>query len=217
MITKRADQIRQDVRAMLAGSVDSGLSERGFVRPAKSLVYKRALTNVVHKIPINVEAHPSYNPGALASLLPAVWLEMKEVNREALLLVQGNDRLSQLFSGSSGLILNQPVTFAAPKEAHETWYLYEQGTALSIGSRISEFLSRWVLPLLSQLESPRGLVERYEADDSRIMKQQHFYVYIAAAYRLIGQPERAKDVVEKHFSKPGIRKQYEVFVRSVLG
>jgi hypothetical protein len=217
MSTKRAKEIRVDVMLMLSASVDAVLREHGFVRPPKSLVYKKSLTSVVQKIPINVESHPSYNRNALACILPAMWLEMKEVKREAMSLVKGDDQLSRFFSGAPDLILNQPVSFAAPKEAREQWYFYEEGSAMSIWNRISEFLSRWVLPLFSQLESPSGLVERYEADDCRIIKQQHFYIYIAAAYRVIGQPERARDVVHKHFSKPGIRKQYEVFVQSVLG
>lgn len=118
-------------------------------------------------------------------------------------------------SSDPHLILNQPITFAAPKENHEYWYATGLEEIVAVCERIREFVFQWVLPFVDRARSPADLVRLYEENDSRMMKQLHTHVYIVAAYRLLGEEEKAREVVRKHFSEPGIKARYGALFKSL--
>jgi hypothetical protein len=47
-----------------------------------------------------------------------------------------------------------------------------------------------------------------EASNAFLLKQQHWYVFVTAAYMLRGAPDKAKLVMEEHLGNPGLRKRY---------
>ncbi len=77
------------------------------------------------------------------------------------------------------------------------------------------FVLAWALPFLNEAKSPRDFVRLYTNQDNRIIWSQVTYLYVAAAYRVLEEEEMAREVVRKHFSKPGIKTRYSVVFKSM--
>jgi hypothetical protein len=80
---------------------------------------------------------------------------------------------------------------------------------------IVHFAEEWVLPLLNDLRTPDELVKIYESDDPRVMKQQHWFIFIAAADVVLGKSKEALAVLEGAFCASGLRKRYAAAFESL--
>jgi hypothetical protein len=68
---------------------------------------------------------------------------------------------------------------------------------------------------LADYSTPAGILRQYEAKDTRALPQQHYHVHIIAACLLEGQPHRAMDILQHHFSPPALRKRYDALWKNV--
>ncbi len=189
----------------LASVIDGSLSEVGFLRQKSSLTYIRVLEDSEHHITFVMDCYPKYQPGAEAHIHPKLQLRMRKVSDLALDLVKGDRRL---LADAPEILVNQPIEFTAPKDEHERWFATGSEQFQAVCEAIKGFLFRWVLPFLSEVSTPQDLVKLYEANDGRLMKQKHWYIFVAAAYQASAMPEKAREVVQQHFSRPGLRKRY---------
>ena len=196
----------------LAKELDAPLQAHAFERRMNSTAYTRTLPEARHELQFTLECHPSYQPGADAHLYPAFHWKMRQVKKLAIELVEGN---ATLVAGTSDIVLNHPFHWLAPKEYNERWFAVGPEQFAAVCAKILIFLSQWVLPFVDQACSPEDLVRLYEKNDPRMMTQLHTHVYIAAAYRILGEEEKAREVVRKHFSKPGIKARYGVLFKSL--
>lgn len=208
----RGSDVRTRVADALAEVVDPPLLGRGFQRPAGSLTYSRMSREAEQRVSFFVEPFPGYQEGAEAHIQPAIQISMPKVTERALLMVEG-DRM--LLAGAPGIVVNQPIEFAAPKEDHRRWFVAGSEAYPVVCASIRDFLLKWSLPLLDQLTTASDLVAIYERDDDRLVKQRHWYVFVAAAYQLLGRSESAREVVQRHFSAPGVRRRYGALLASV--
>lgn len=208
-------QVKNCLHQALAVVIDESLKNAGFARRRNSGVYTRVIGESTHDISFVTDCFPTAEPGADAYIHPHLHWHMKKVAEAGLAMVGGDGFLLATANSNSDLILNQPITFTAPKEKHEYWFATGPAQFRDVCEKIRSFISEWVLPFLADATSPRDLVTLYERNDDRVLKQLHWYVFIAAAYRILGEEEKAREVVRKHFSKPGIKARYGVLFKSL--
>lgn len=212
MSARRASEIKLDVLTSLKSVSDSPLADFGFKRPAKGFCYTRKVGFAEHQIFIWVDYHPKFDLGAEVQFKPEMCLQMEVVSRVALELVRGNELL---LGGFPEIITKQPVDFIAPKEMFVRWFARGANEMAECMQLIINFAKRWVIPFLDQLTSPEDLIKIYTENDTRITKPHHWYIFIAAAYLVLGQPNKAMEVLEVKLGSTGLRRDYAVVFESV--
>ncbi|MCX2784216.1 hypothetical protein OQJ46_14580 [Microbulbifer thermotolerans] len=190
---------------MLNGPVDQALSKYNFKRRRGSLVYKRKLVESIQEIDFITEFFPRYEQGAEAHIHPFFVWKIPLVSKEALRLVNGN---KMLLANAPDIVLKQPIEISAPKEYHERWFTKSAEDYSRVGVAICSFIEQWLVELLERLQGIDDLLEAYESSDNCLLKQQHWYVYVTAAYLLKGEREKARSVMESHLGNPGLKKRY---------
>lgn len=205
-------EVKNELLEALIAVVDEPLKKTGFSRKKGSLTYSRILNVAEQQINFVVDYFPNYQLDAEAHIHPMLLLRMPRVNDRALALVNGDNLL---LAGAPGVIVNQPIEFTAPKEKHQSWFATGQEQFAVACTSIREFLAHWVLPFFAEVSTPADLIRLYETNDARIMKQKHWYIFIAAAYELTGQLDKAREVVRQQFGRPGLRKIYAPLFESL--
>ena len=125
-----------------------------------------------------------------------------------------------LIAYSPQLTFRQPLDCTAPKTEHIYWYIYDNEPKFECISSIRLFMAAWVIPFLDEYRDVHSFVRGYEKQDERLCHHRTIYIYVSAAYLLLGQPARAMEVLEKRFGKAGPRRQYAKafeYVASRLG
>lgn len=207
-----AAQIKQNLLASLVLVLDQPMKSAGFVRKESSLAYVRTLNDAEQQIVFAVDYLPKCQPGAEAHIHPFLQISMPQVNRAALLLVRGD---KMLLAGAPDTILNQPIDFVAPKDGRKRWFVKGQEQIVEACESIRQFLWCWVLPFLEEISTPQELVKLFGDNDERVMKQKHWYIFVAGAYQVMGQTDRAREVVKQHLGSPGLRKRYAPLFESL--
>lgn len=202
---KTTTEIKSQLLTGLAAVVDVYLIEEHFCRKAGSPTYIRKLNAAEQQITFAIDCFPSYEVSAEAHIQPALQLRMPEVSATALILVNGD---AMLLANSPEIILNQPIEFTASKDKHQRWFATGSEGFINQCVSIREFMKCWVIPFLSEVSTPADLVRLYQTQDKRIMRQKHWHIFVVAAYQILGENEKAREVVLREFSKPGLRKRY---------
>jgi hypothetical protein len=209
---KLAKQIKAELIEVLSVRADELLKQDDFVRTKKSFVYKGALEQGEQWLTIGAHSNPRYCPGAEVHIYPSLQVLMPQVSDEALRLL-GGDKF--LLGNAPECLIGQPLDFFAPKDSRVQWYASGKDQMLSACDGVVAFFRRWGLPFLSRACSPSDLVRLYERPDPYIGRSEYWYTYITAAYRILGEEEKAREVVRKHFSPLWIKKRYGVLFRSL--
>ncbi|MDC6167874.1 hypothetical protein [Paucibacter sp. XJ19-41] len=200
-----AKNSQSDLLAALSQVADEPLGLDGFRRRAGSFTYMRKLNGSQQEVAFVADWNPKYQPGVAAHLHPMIRQKMPIISKRALELVKGDELL---LARAPEVVLNQPIQFAAPKEVHVRWFSTGAKEFVETCESIVAFVRQWVLPLLSELSTPEGLVRAYESNDTRVMKQKHWHVFVVAAYIELGRLDLAREVVAEQFGSPGMRRQY---------
>ena len=204
--------IKKDLLASLVLVLDQPLKGVGFVRKESLLAYVRTLEEAEQKIVFAVDYLPQCQPGAEAHIHPFLQISMPEVNRVALDLVEGDN---MLLAGAPDIILNQPIDLVAPKDGRQRWFATGQTEFVTACESIRHFLWRWVLPFLAEISTPQELVKMSADNDERVMKQKHWYIFVVAAYQVMGQMDSAREVAKQYLGSPGLRKRYAPLFKSL--
>lgn len=193
------------VEALLVKYLDACLSEQGFRRRKGGSEYRRQSEEAEQRVLAYWHARPAYAPGALAHLYPKIRISLSAVNRLALALAGD----PSLIGDMGDVTLEQPVDLAAPKGAQERWLLCREPDVDAVGLRVESFFRTWVVSLLNQYTSARALIDGYEGKDDRILNQQHWPIFIAAAHLTTGNVDGATRVLEERFSSVGLRRRFQ--------
>lgn len=200
-------EIKADLLRALDEAGDETFSKLGFKRRKGSLNYTRDINDARQTIAFAADYLPKYQADAELHLHPAMHLTMKQVSEAALRLVAGN---KMLLANAPDVIVNQPIEFTAPKVEHVRWFasgldqMKEQVTATGV------FMQKWTMPFLDELTTPDELIGVYKSADERMLKQHHWYLFIAAAHLAKGDDRDALNVLEDNLGAPGLRKRYAV-------
>jgi len=205
-------ELKKQLLDALAKTADPTLIEARFNRRKGSLVFVRVQKNAKHEIAFVVDWSPKYQPDAEAHIHPMVRVSIPEVSKQALQLVRGN---KLLLGGAPDIIVNQPIDFSAPKSAYVRWFATGKEQFEERCHGIAAFIVQWVMPLLADFASAGDLITLYETSDARVMKQRHWFVFVAAAYQLEGRSESARKLIEEQFGSPGMRKRYAPLFESI--
>lgn len=82
----------------------------------------------------------------------------------------------------------------------------------SLKDQLLDFFEKNAIPLFNDLMSEKDYLLLYENKDKRIIWDDNQYLYIAAAYLINHDLNKAKLVIKNRFSKKGSRNKYkEVF------
>ncbi|WDE02339.1 hypothetical protein [Thalassomonas actiniarum] len=198
-------EIKNNLLDMLMEFIDGPLLAKGFKRRKGSMLYKRTLPEGIQEIDFVASVSPKYQPDAQAHIQPAFILKLPQVSAEALRLVDEN---KMLLANAAEIILKQSIDMCAPKEEHQRWFIRKPDDYVAVGTAIRAFLEKWLYPFIDSLESLDDLLAAYEASDTRLLKQQHWYVFVSAAYLLKSEPEKAKSVMNEHLGNPGLKRRY---------
>jgi len=198
-------EIKADLLAALDVAGDEAFAGMGFKRRRGSLNYVRTIGEAKQTIDFTPDYLPKYQADAELHIHPMMKLEIEPVYEAALKLVNGN---KMLLANSSGTIIGQPIEFTAPKAEHVRWFATGIDQMRDRVSEIVVFVEKWVSPFLDGLKSPADLVNVYTSADDRMMKQRHWYLFVAAAELVNGNRDGALSVLEDNLGAPGLRKRY---------
>lgn len=191
--------------AMLEEFVDQPLSTKGFKRRKGSTIYKRKLTDSIQEVDFVADFFPKCELGAEAHIHPVFIWKIPSVTDEAVRLVGGN---KMLLANAPDIILKQPIEICAPKDSHTRWFAKSSEDYMLLGNSICSFIEEWLYDLLESLQNADDLIKSYEVSDERLLKQQHWYIFVSAAYSLKDEIDKAKSVMVAHLGNPGLRKRY---------
>lgn len=198
-------EIKADLLEALSVVGDDIFAEMGFKRRKGTFNYVRTIHDARQSIAFNVDYLPKYEPEEELHIHPAVLVTMMPVTEAALQLVAGN---KMLLANAPEVITNQPIDFLAPKSEHVRWFASGLEKMKIQVSEICRFVRKWGVPFMDELATPDDLVRLYKNADKRVMKQRHWYIFIAAAYLLRGDESGALRVLEDNLGAPGLRKRY---------
>ena len=204
---------KANLLSMLDGPIDNAILPNGFKRKGKSIAYRKKLEDVEQEINFYATFFPRYNIGAEAHIQPMFALKNSSVTKKALELANGNEAI---VGGTSGLILNQDIQFAAPSDKHESWYAKDSTGYYAIGLSICKFMDSWLYGLLKDTDSLDAFINAFESSDPRVLRQKHGYVYATAACLLRGERARGQAIMETFLGKPGLRKMYAAVYENLL-
>lgn len=196
--------VKQYVEAMLAEKLDAHLRCLGFSRRKRSTAFVRETAEARQTIDITYDVRPRYARDADAHVLPGLRVEFPRVNAIALQMVGGEARML----GGGVSTLGEPIDFVAPKSETPRWLPAGIDGFLQVGDDIHSFIERWAIPFLDEYQTVEALVYGYERSDWRLLLTQHSYVYIAAAYIVLHEPEKASQVITTNLGAPGLRRVF---------
>jgi hypothetical protein len=203
-MTNKEKQAERILVQALGAELDPFLAEHEFVRPEGSVDYRRRCKDGDQFLRMLFEFRPKHHPGADSHIYPITKVVFPQLNRVAFDMV---DHVPLLI-GDPEITFSQPIDFAIPKEDHIRWYAHgREGTVECVRS-IKRSLRAWVLPFLDEYTTIASLASAYEKHDERFGWQRPFYIYIAATYVILGQPEKAREVLEDRLGKTGVRRKY---------
>lgn len=198
-------ETKPDVLTALSSIADRALQRHGFQRKSGTLVYSRLHGQAKQEIEFSLQFSPSYEPSADVHIQPYMRIGIPSVSKVALDMLGGD---AMLLGDASAAVVNQPVELAAPKAAMERWF----GTdADDIAIKVAEavrFIERWAVPLFDEISTPADLIRAYQTDDARLLKQQHWFVYPAAAAVVEGDLISAQTILDSKFKSPGLRSRF---------
>jgi hypothetical protein len=102
------------------------------------------------------------------------------------------------------------IGLLTPKKAHLEWPLQAGNNIESAARLVTHTVAEVAVPFWDEFSSLENLLARFEADDFRLCRGADWFWRQAAAYCLIGQAERAAQVLKaKLAAKPGLKSRVE--------
>lgn len=186
---------------MLTTELDADFINNGFKRRKNGLIYTRKIRTTVQKIEIVFYSHPSYHDSVLAHIYPWMSVYFPEINSTAENLVD----IGYLSGWLKKFTLRQPIQIFS---STQSWYLADNNDYERLKTEISSFLIEYTFPLLGLLKGGDNYLSLYEETDSRLIWDDQQYICVASAYINRQEYDKAYQVIEKRFGKPGLRKIY---------
>lgn len=199
-----ASEAKQLLEAALQGT-DGRFGAMEFMRRRNSASYVRTSPGARHIVEFSMDQKPRAFPGADAHLHPTLRVEMPDVTSKALELVAGD---ASLLASAPELVVSQPLEMLVPTEERRRWTPRGAREFKTACDEIVTCVETWVLPFVRELDSPAGLLRVAVRDDAPLLRQQHFWIFVSAAYLLVGDASSALAVLERRYRAPALRRRY---------
>lgn len=198
-------EVKADLLTLLEENCDEKLMLLGFKRRKGSLSYVRKFDDVSQSIIFTADYFPQYQKGAEIHIHPKMILSMESVTKATLDLVADD---ATLLANAPHMIMNQPIEFASLQENPTRWFAYNNSEMSQRISDICVFINKWIIVFFDELKTPYDLVNIYKTNDSRMMKQKHWYLFVAGAEVVCGNLDKSLMVLDKNLGSTGLRKRY---------
>lgn len=195
------NEIKMMLNSMMENTIDEFMYEHNFRRRKNSLIYSRNFGTTKQKIEMVFFSHPSYHPGALAHIYPWLYVSYPEVNKIAY----------EMFKDANLQVALMKVTIRQPIQISvntQRWMLINENDCVHLKESIRDFLEKHTILLLDSLKCIEDYIALYESKDSRLIRDDAFYIFIISAYILKGEYAQAQNALEARFGKLGSRKRY---------
>ena len=199
-----ASENRASLIAALASTSDPFFAEFGFRRTRRGMSYIRLRPEARQALHFHSASNPSYFPGVVLHIQPKLEVVIPSVARIALQMV-GDPRL---LSGAPDIVVFTLLELLEVPSRQQRWCVSSAAELPACLASIHDGFRRLALPLFEDYSSGLGLTSSYEAGDRRPLIQQHWYVYVAAAYILQNRRSEARAVLERHLGTPGLRERF---------
>jgi hypothetical protein len=194
----------------LRTGMDPSLEVQSYHRSPKGLVYSRTEDGGRCQFAVEFASNPSYAPGSLAHITPALLIANHRISERALQLVED----PFLLANAPEVIQNRRLTMVTDPQMPE-WYVADVAQLTDATNEIREVFFDLGMPFLDDYSTASGIIRQHEAGDTRALRQQHYYVYVIAAYLLEGKSEAAHALLHQKFAKPGIKRRFESLWRNM--
>jgi len=188
----------------LFGPIDEVLLPARFSRRQSAPRYERKVEEATHRLDVAIQRDPRYAPESIAHVLPTIRIGFPKVTERALEMV-GNGRL---LAGAPDVVLMVPLQSIVSGGREERWLASGEGGLSEVGASIARVLVSDGMPFMDGYICPGDLLRGYEAHDPRLLLQQHTYLFVCAAYLVVGNTTGAQAVLERHLGSAGLKKRY---------
>lgn len=187
--------------------LDAFLIQHRFDRRLNSHKYNRKLEHTTQSIAMFFQLPKAGRQSEPILLYPKMLVKVPEVNRVALEMVGGDERL---LANVPDATLSEPLEFTAPKKHRIRWLFSDAASTRDVVCSVRQFLDDWGLPFLDGYWSAESVTRAFETEDARVLKQQHWYVYVAAAYIVRDMPHDAEAALSENLSGKWTREKYKL-------
>lgn len=203
---------KQIILEMLEETIDDVLGDDGFIRKANSLLYTKKIGTTKQKIIMDsFSYHATY-----MQIYPYYSVNFPRVNEIAREMTENDTFFHDVISRMKNDTIHQPIQHIAKSES---WVLENGKKRTEFVSEMADYLKQHTIPLLADLECEDGLIKLYEKKDKRIVMVDVVYIYVASAYVVKQDYEKALNVLESRFKMSRRRQHAALFwyVENLLG
>lgn len=195
---------KEIVLEMLQESIDDVLRDDGFIRKPNSLMYIKKIGTTKQKIIMHFFSYHS----TYMQIYPYYSVSFPRINEAAKEMTKDNTFLHGLISDMKNDTIHQPIQLIAKSES---WVLVNGKKRTEFVPEIEAFLKQHTIPLLAELECEDDFIRLYEKKDKRIVMGDVEHIFVASAYVLKEDYEKALTVLENRFKTLGRRQYAAVF------
>ena len=203
-MSERRKTVRKWFMEALELELDAFLAQHRFVRRRNSDRYKRNLGQATQSIKMIFQLPGAGRQADPILFYPSISVTIPEVNDLALQMA-GGERLL----GDTDLTLGEPLEITAPKAHRPRWLFIDEAGLREVVRSLRQFLDDWGLPFLDGYHSAESITHAFETSDERVLKVQNWYVYVAAAYLLLGKPDDAKAALSDKLTTKYVRERFK--------
>lgn len=192
---------------MLQESIDDVLRDDGFIRKQNSLLYSKKIGTTKQKINMYFFSYHS----TYMQIYPFYSVSFPRINEVAKEMTINDTFLHGVIHDMKNDTIHQPIQHIAKSER---WVLVNGKKRTEFVPEIEIFLKQHTIPLLADLECEDDFIKLYEKKDKRIVMGDVEYIFVASAYVLKKDYEKALTVLESRF-KTLKRRQYAAVFRYI--
>ena len=206
-MTNLRDEATRLLSESLGAELDWCLTSEGFARKANSMCYSRQVADGTQCLEVCFHIRDVYVSGAAAHVLPQVSAVFPRLNQAVL------DMMGEVptLESASDITFSQDLANVAPRNVRTSatrWFVVDHASARECVVSMRDFIQQWCIPFLNKYTTIAALTEGYERRDERLWQDRRFWLFVVAAYTLLGQPAKALEVLETKFGKAGPRREY---------
>jgi len=201
---RNAKIFRQELRAALEIVGDEKFAKIGFKRKKGGFNYVRLINDAKQVINIDGNCWPKYQPDFEFHICPSVKLSMKKITDIIAPILDQKWGISN----ASEIIFHEEIHCFSPKSEYCSYYANGLGDFNIQIIKIYNFVEKWVLPFLDKMTDVNDLIYFYNTNGKSILRDERWYIRVAAAHLYKNNLQEAQKVLETHLGKLGQRMQY---------
>ncbi|MEN6307876.1 MAG: hypothetical protein ABFD91_08990 [Anaerohalosphaeraceae bacterium] len=217
MIIKRQSVKNALVKAFVACSLDGCFERMSFIRRNDSLLYRRTCADFVQEVEFYFDLRPKYKPTAVAHILPHIRFEFQPMVPIIAAMASNHPLARVAKKRFTALLFRNQINNIAPYgQRSNYWYLYDVDNANECVESMKVFVETWCFPFMEEYSTIEAIIKGYERSDERLHSDKQFDLCIAACYIFLELPQKALEILERHFGSPGLRREYSQAFEYVL-